>query len=410
MYQDRLLGEADQPLVPTTGGSPAALSPLERVSRSIPGAIAGVVLMSALAFGAGAVHAPGTSEPAGYTGAHGDRPSTNGGAEYGGVFPGGSTSYPIADLDGAVTGDGDGLANGDGQGTDATGDPNGEPAGQPDGDAKDGAAPDPTDKAEPTPKPEPKTEPTPKPTPKPEPKTEPTPKPEPDPTATPKPQTMALALGLGSGYVKVDWTGCEADFDYYKVVRSADSTVRWPLGAYDTLVAAIPAGGETAVADTHAPADRTVWYRVFCVRSTSSGYEVLNSTPARSIHTPVAPEPTPAPQTMGLELSLGDGGVVVDWTVCEADGFDYYKVVRSSDSTVTWPTGYNDSLIWYTSDRSVTSFVDTSVDPGKTYFYRVFCVRATSYGYQVLNSTPAHDITVPEPDPTATPVEPTPGP
>ena len=162
------------------------------------------------------------------------------------------------------------------------------------------------------------------------------------------------------------------------------------------------------MADTHAPADRTVWYRVFCVRSTAAGYQVLNSTPAKSIHTPAAPEPTPAPQTMGLELSLGDGGVVVDWTVCESDGFDYYKVVRSPDSTVKWPTGYNDSLIWYTSDRSVTSFVDTSVDAGKTYFYRVFCVKATSYGYQVLNSTTAHDVAVPEPDPTPTPVDPTP--
>ena len=39
-------------------------------------------------------------------------------------------------------------------------------AGQPGGDAKDGAALDPTEKAEPTPKPEPKTEPTPKPEPK----------------------------------------------------------------------------------------------------------------------------------------------------------------------------------------------------------------------------------------------------
>ena len=84
------------------------------------------------------------------------------------------------------------------------------------------------------------------------------------------------------------------------------------------------------------------------------------------------------------------------------------KVVRSPDSTAKWPTGYNDSLIWYTSDRSVTSFVDTSVDAGKTYFYRVFCVKATSYGYQVLNSTTAHDVAVPEPDPTPTPVDPTP--
>ena len=141
MYQDRTFGDADQPLVPAAGEPPTAPSPLERLSRSVPGAIAGVVLMSALAFGAGAVHAPGTTEPAGYTGAHGDRPTTNGGAEYGGAFPGGYTTYPVADLNGATTGDGDGLANGDGQGTDAAGDPNDGPDGQPGGDAKDGAAP-----------------------------------------------------------------------------------------------------------------------------------------------------------------------------------------------------------------------------------------------------------------------------
>jgi len=341
-----------------------------RLGRSLPAAIAGAFLVSAVALGAVAFQSPGDSDAA-FAGRQANGQTGDGPQGYHNEYEG------VADPTTAPT---DGTKDGS---TDPT------------------AKPELT--GEPTAKPDPKAEPTAKPTPKAEPKPAPTEKP--DPTAAPKPQTMALALYNGDGYVKVAWSACAADFDYYKVVRSTDSTVRWPLGANDTLVGAF-SPGTTHMADKSAPADRTVWYRVFCVRKTSTGYSILNSTAARSIHTPDAPAPTPAPQTMGLTLTLGDGGVVVDWSTCEVDRFDYYKVVRSTDSTVKWPLGANDSLVFYTGDRNTTLFVDTEADPGKTYYYRVFCLDSTSYGYVTLNSTTVHDIHVPAtPEPTPTPAD-----
>jgi hypothetical protein len=108
---------------------------------------------------------------------------------------------------------------------------------------------------------------------------------------------------------------------------------------------------------------------------------------------------------MELALYNGDGYVKVAWSTCAAD-FDYYKVVRSSDSTVKWPLGAYDSLVFYTGDRNTTIFVDTEADPGTTYYYRVFCLDSTSYGYVTLNSTTVHDVHVPAtPEPTPTPAD-----
>ena len=374
MHQDPRNWTAGDPQ-PVDPGSFDASAPRDgegsRLGRSLPGAIAGAFLVSAIALGAVALQSPGDSDDAAFAGRQANGQTGDGPQGYHNEYEG------VADPTTVPT---DGTKDGS---TDPTAKP------EPTGDVTD--------------KPDPKAEPTAKPTPKAEPKPAPTEKP--DPTAAPKPQTMGLALYNGDGYVKVAWSTCAADFDYYKVVRSTDSTVRWPLGANDTLVGAL-SPGTTHMADKSAPADRTVWYRVFCVRKTSAGYSILNSTAGRSIHTPDAPAPTPAPQTMGLALTLGDGGVVVDWSTCEADRFDYYKVVRSTDSTVKWPLGAYDSLVFYTGDRNTTIFLDTEADPGTTYYYRVFCLDSTSYGYVILNSTTVHDIHVPAtPEPTPTPAD-----
>jgi hypothetical protein len=381
MYQDPLIptsGERLQPVDP-----PALDAPRWRngegshLGRSLPGAVAGALLVSAIAFGAIAVHTPdGSGDAAAYAGRQPNAHRAGGNA----------TGYHNEDDVLVVP-------------------PSAEPS---DGsDATKEPAAEPTKEATPAPTEKPKATATPKPVSKPAPTEKPaptaTPKPEPVPTSQP---LMGLALWNGDGYVKVHWSACAGDFDYYKVVRSTDSTVKWPLGAYDTLVGAV-SPGTTTMLDKYAPADRTLWYRVFCVRKTSEGYKILNSTAARSIHTPAAPTPTVAPQTMGLVLALGESGVLVDWTKCESDRFDYYKVVRSTDSTVKWPLGAYDSLVFATGDRYTTSFVDTEADPGKTYYYRVFCLDSTSSGYVTLNSTTAHGIHVPatEPDPTPTPAD-----
>jgi len=242
---------------------------------------------------------------------------------------------------------------------------------------------EPTDKPDPTKKPEPKPDPTRKP--------EPTHKPKPKPA----PVTLGLELSNVDAGVLVDWTVCKADgFSYYKVVRSTDAIVRWPLGRNDRLVAYIADRTRTSFVDTTAPAGKKLWYRVFCVQKTAHGYRVLNSSPARSIVTPKV-EP-PAPVELGLDASVGDGGVALHWDACTSDAFHWYKVVRShgeNPSYLPWTEG--SQLIGIIENPSVIEFTDTHVESGQTWFYRVQCVGYWHGQKVVLGQTPVREVTIP---------------
>src|SRR5262249_54378605 len=117
---------------------------------------------------------------------------------------------------------------------------------------------------------------------------------------------------------------------------------------------------------------------------------------------PPATEPT-TPPALGLGLAFREGAVRIDFTACTVDGADAYKVVRSSDETVTWPAGSGDTLIAAIAMGGSTLASDEHAPAGKKVWYRVFCVRHTDAGYKVLQSSPARAITTPA----APPPEPT---
>jgi hypothetical protein len=98
------------------------------------------------------------------------------------------------------------------------------------------------------------------------------------------------------------------------------------------------------------------------------------------------PAPTAPPATvtgLALNLQTGDGKVKLAWSVFEGDGFAYYKVVRSSDAEVTWPTGAGDTLVAAVSDRWGTLVKD--FPPCNTnWYYRVFAVMSGESGYATL--------------------------
>lgn len=101
---------------------------------------------------------------------------------------------------------------------------------------------------------------------------------------------------------------------------------------------------------------------------------------------PAPPAPPAPPATVtGLALSLEtfDSKVKLTWSVFEGDGFAYYKVVRSSDADVTWPTGAGDSLVAAVGDRWATLVKD--FPPCNTnWYYRVFAVMSGDTGYATL--------------------------
>ena len=111
------------------------------------------------------------------------------------------------------------------------------------------------------------------------------------PTSTPRPIIhatlppsgyLSFAAKAEGGCARLYW----AAFDdpsraYYRVVRSTDAGVEWPLGAHDTLVASFRDAGQVSTLDC--PAAGTYTYRVFVDEATSAGYVVLVSSNSMTI-------------------------------------------------------------------------------------------------------------------------------
>ncbi len=63
---------------------------------------------------------------------------------------------------------------------------------------------------------------------------------------------------------------------------------------------------------------------------------------------PEKPKPPTQSGPMQLQAESGMGKVKLTWSKFAGTGFGYYKIVRSTDATVTWPLGSGDTLVGWT--------------------------------------------------------------
>lgn len=112
-------------------------------------------------------------------------------------------------------------------------------------------------------------------------------------------------------------------------------------------------------------------------------------------------KPKPPTTTLALEGWAKETKVKLAWTPYVGDGFEYYKVVRSGDASVTWPPTGDDELIAAISDRSAPYAADKP--PCATpWRYAAFAVRHGTNGYVTLAPSNVVTVTVacaPEPTP-----------
>jgi hypothetical protein len=221
---------------------------------------------------------------------------------------------------------------------------------------------------------------------------EPTVAPTAEPSA-PAEHVLTLAATVSGNKVKIDWTRYQGeDFAYYKVVRSTDELVSWPLGAGDKLVAAI-SDIDTLTFTDCPPAGTTVYFQVFAVKNSESGYETLADSNIVSVKMPAAtPRPastcsisltarliTPTASSGGVNAATVSGTQVkLTWTKYRCDNFNYYGVVRAEGA----PTLAIDGLpnLFYTSNQGTLQMIDPDnkngsagpLLPGHTYKYRVW--------------------------------------
>jgi hypothetical protein len=188
------------------------------------------------------------------------------------------------------------------------------------------------------------------------------------------------------------WSAFGGDgFGGYKVVRSSDSAVAWPLGSGDALAGYT---GETYLKEFPA-CGKTWFYRVFAV--TDGSHAVLAASNTVSVSVACVVKPTPPPPTaMAFSAEVIDGQVHLSWEACGADNFGAYKIVRSQTNTnPKYPLNDGTELIGAIGDSSQTSFVDGAVSSGQTWHYRVLSMANDGSGWYALGLTDVISVTIP---------------
>jgi len=240
-------------------------------------------------------------------------------------------------------------------------------------------------------------------------------------SVAPAPTPLTLEVSISGGQVALAWTRYQGeDFACYKVVRSTDATVSWPLGEGDTLVAAISDIDKLSTVDA-APTGQTFTYEVFAVKSSDDNYAMLVGSNVVTIAVPVptpTPKPTPKPtQNCSMSLSfkietIGDVGgiqpavvgshapatkVTFTWTKYKCDHFEWYVLVKSPDATIVVPvsTSSNDEPSEITQNVNQTS-TSVNLGPG-TYYFLVMAWNSNvlCYGGAVLAKTNVVKVVIP---------------
>lgn len=244
-------------------------------------------------------------------------------------------------------------------------------------------------------------------TPKPAATPAPTPKPvaaaaTPKPQPAPVPPTAALTLSVlpseRADKVQLGWTAYSGEgFEYYKLVRSRDANATWPASGDDEVIAAIGNVAETGTRD-RPDCGATYFYRVFAVRHTDAGYQVLAPSNLVSASTVCPPPPPPPPATVGIgfEASFADGKVNLTWGACAVEGFNAWKIVRSqTNADPRYPDNGGAELIAAIGDAGQTWFSDASVASGQTWYYRVLARADQGGGNFIACETAVAAVTIP---------------
>jgi hypothetical protein len=214
-------------------------------------------------------------------------------------------------------------------------------------------------------------------------------------------QSLTLTATIDGSEVDLSWSKYTGDhFQYYKVVRSQSSDPTWPLSGDSQLLAAITNVNETTFVDKEVRAGHTYHYRVYAythetfaaadsgsvaVPACETDGTILAVSNIATVTMPGTDTPPPV-----VELSLtatvrDDGSVDLTWSKYTGDYFNYYAVVRvDGTGEPTLEPGTTPKV--YFDDQNKTSWTDDGSSdlgdlvPGHTYTYRVYAYSETAFG------------------------------
>ncbi len=180
-----------------------------------------------------------------------------------------------------------------------------------------------------------------------------------DKTAPSTPQNLQATSG--DQQISLIWaTNSEPDLSYYKIYRS--QTQNFSPSTNDSI--AVVFKPKTRYEDNEVINGQTYYYRITAV-------DTIGNESAFSGEVRATPHEKTAPSTpQNLQATPGKQQVTLTWTINTETDLNYYKIYRSQTQNFT-PTS-NDSLaIIFKPD---TSYTDTDVINGQTYYYRISAV------------------------------------
>ncbi len=172
--------------------------------------------------------------------------------------------------------------------------------------------------------------------------------------------TLNPVAPIGATEATLTWTASDAvDFASYRVYRSIAPNVT----ETDVLVGQpVTSRSATLLVDSGLAENTPYFWRVF-VRDADGLATPSNEVTATTTNT--------APPAVTLASATADSeSVLLRWTSSSAADFEAYRLRRSLAEAVS----ESSATIVIVTERSETTFVDTSVVEGETYFYRLYVV------------------------------------
>ena len=131
------------------------------------------------------------------------------------------------------------------------------------------------------------------------------------------------------------------------------------------------------------------------MRHTETATSVLASSNVGAATRACDEQPPADPKALGFEVTQTADGVLLSWESCPSDAFVVYKVVRSATNpSPMYPLNDGSELIGVIGDSGETTFVDSNVELGQTWTYRVLSMGQNGDGWYVLGLTDALTLTV----------------
>jgi CSLREA domain-containing protein len=198
------------------------------------------------------------------------------------------------------------------------------------------------------------------------------------PAVPPAAPSGLTATAVSSSKIDLQWTDNATDETAYTVERSLDGTTGW------TELTSTLAAGTTGYSDTNLQPGTTYYYRVKATNSAGSS-DYSNDATAT---TNVSSQPPPDPSGLGA-TAVSSSRIDLQWTD-NATNETAYTVERSLDGSTNW------TELTSTLPADTTTYSDTGLSAGTTYYYRVKATNsAGSSNYtDTANATTSADTNV----------------